>query len=128
MATMTAYAAMSRSDAKAQQMVAAAAGKDPVPAQLPVRRFRIAEGPLSAALDQYRQQSGVTLKLELPAETLATFTAHAVVGLYPNDSALRQLLAGTGLSFTFDGPDTVSIGLRHQNPLPSTPAFLTQSP
>jgi catecholate siderophore receptor len=95
-------------------MMAAAAGKDPIPAQLPVRRFRIAEGPLNTALDQYRQQSGITLKLEIPAETLATFTAHAVIGLYPNDSALRQLLAGTGLNFTFDSPDTVRIGLRNQ--------------
>jgi catecholate siderophore receptor len=111
---MTAYAAMSRSDAKAQQMVAAAAGKEPIPAQLPVRRFRIAEGPLTTALDQYRQQSGVTLKLEIPPEILATFTARAVVGLYPNDSALRQLLAGTGLNFTFDGTDAVRIGVRNQ--------------
>ena len=114
MATMTAYAAMSRSDAKAQQMMANAAGKEPIPAQLPVRRFRIAEGPLNTALDQYGQQSGVTLELEIPAETLATFTGHAVVGLYPNDSALRQLLAGTGLNFTFAGPNTVHIGLRNQ--------------
>ncbi len=114
MATMAAYAAMSRSDAMAQQMVAAAAGKDPVPAQLPVRRFRILEQPLNTALDQFSQQSGVTLNLEIPAETLATFTAHAVVGLYPNDSALRQLLAGTGLNFTFEGADSVRIGLRSQ--------------
>jgi catecholate siderophore receptor len=111
---MTAYAAMSRSDAKAQQMVANAAGKDPIPAQLPVRRFRIAEGPLNTALDQYRQQSGVTLDLEIPAATLATFTARAVVGLYPNDSALRQLLAGTGINFTFASSDTARIGLRSQ--------------
>ena len=112
MATMTAYAAMSRSDAKAQQMVANAADKDPIPAQLPVRRFQIAEGALTAALDQYCRQSGVALKLEIPAEALATFTGQAVVGLYPNDSALRQLLAGTGLSFTFEGSDTARIGLR----------------
>jgi catecholate siderophore receptor len=114
MATMTAYAAMNRLEAKAQQMVANAAGKEPIPAQLPVRRFRIAEGPLTTALDQYRQQSGVTLTLEIPDETLATFVAHAVVGFYPNDSALRQLLTGTGLNFTFEGPDTVRIGVRNQ--------------
>jgi len=112
MATMAAYAAMSRSDAKAQQMVANAAGKDAIPAQLPVRRFRIAKGPLDAALDQYGQQSGVRVELEIPAESLATFTGQEVIGLYPNDSALRQLLAGSGLNFSFEGPGTVHIGLR----------------
>ncbi len=127
MATMTAYAAMSRSDAMAQQMMAAPAGKDPIPAQLPVRRFRIAEGPLNTALDQYQQQSGVTLHLEIPTESLATFTAHSVVGLYPNDSALRQLLAGTGLNFTFEGPDTVRIGLRSQESVDVTSSALPDS-
>jgi catecholate siderophore receptor len=115
MATMTAYAAMSRTDAKAQQITAAAGNKDVVPAQLPVRRFRIAEGPLDTALDQYRQQSGVTLRLVIPAAVLVTFTGHAVIGLYPNDSALRQLLTGTGLAVTFDGSGMAIIGLRNQD-------------
>ena len=114
MATMAAYAAMSQMDARAQQMVAASV-KDPVPAQLPVRRFRIAEGSLSAALDQYRQQSGVTLKLEIPADKLEGFKTQGVIGLYANDSALRQILAGTGLSFKFNGSDSVSIGLHAQD-------------
>jgi catecholate siderophore receptor len=94
--------------------VVAEGGKDLAPAQLPVRRFRIAAGPLSVALDRYRQQSGVTLKLQTSADILAGFTTGGVVGLYGNDSALRQLLEGTGLNFTFDGPDTALVGVRNR--------------
>jgi catecholate siderophore receptor len=111
MATLAAYAALSRTGARAQMMVAEV-GKEPAPAQLPVRRFHIAAGPLDEALDQYREQSGLTLKLELPADKLATFKGHGVAGLYSTDSALRQLLTGTGLSFQTQADGTVSIGLR----------------
>jgi catecholate siderophore receptor len=110
MATMAAYVAMSRMDAKAQQ-VAGETGKIAVPVQLPVRRFKIVAGPLDQALDRYRQQSGVTLKLDIPETTLAGFIGQKVVGLYGNEAALRQLLEGTGLSFRFEGADRVSVGL-----------------
>jgi catecholate siderophore receptor len=114
MATMAACAAMSRMDARAQQMVAVM-GRDLVPAQLPVRRFRIEEGPLDAALEEYHQQSGVVLKLDISKEQLSGFKSHGVAGLYSNDSALRQLLADTGLRFKFEGVDVVSIGLRNSD-------------
>jgi catecholate siderophore receptor len=110
MATMAAYAALNRSGAKAQVMVAEAA-KEQTPAQMPVRRYKIAEGPLDAALDLYSQQSGVVVKLEIPAAQLAGFKARAVVGVYSNEAALRQLLADSGLSFQFHGADAVSVGL-----------------
>jgi catecholate siderophore receptor len=110
MATMAAYAAMGRNNAKAQQPPNSAAN-DPAQAQMPVRRFRIAEGPLDAALEQFRQQSGLTLKLEIPADELSRLKAQNVVGFYGNEAALRQMLTGTGLTFQFQGWDTVSIGL-----------------
>jgi catecholate siderophore receptor len=117
MATMAACTAMNHRDATAQQ-APLTAGRQPVSAQLPVTRFRIPQGPLDAALELYRQQSGVTVKVEIPADTLSGFTTQGVNGLYGNDSALRQLLAGTGLSFSFAaggggaGGDTASVGLR----------------
>ena len=114
LATAVAYAAAGRMDAMAQQTIAEVA-KDPAPAQLPVRRFHIVEGTLDAAIEAYREQSGVTVKLEIPAAQLAGFKTPGVSGLYANDAALRQLLAGSGLSFKFDGSDTVSIGLRHSD-------------
>ena len=111
LATAAACVAGGRGFAMAQQTIAEAP-KDPAPAQLPVRRFHIVEGPLSDALDAYREQSGVAVKLDIPAAQLAGFRAMSVSGMFPNDSALRQLLAGTGLSFKFTGTDTVSVGLR----------------
>jgi catecholate siderophore receptor len=110
LATVAAYTAASRGDALAQQMIATVA-KVPAPAQLPVRRFRIAEGPLDAALEAYRQQSGVSVKLSLPAAQIAGINTSGLVGLYGNEAALRQLLSGTGLSYKFDGADAVTIGL-----------------
>jgi catecholate siderophore receptor len=112
-ATIAAYAAASGKQKAMAQTLVAEAPKTPAPAQLPVRRFHIVEGPLDSALDAYRTQSGVKLKLQIPADKLAAFQAGAVNGLYSTDAALRQLLNGTGLSFQFDGPDSATIGLQH---------------
>ena len=110
-AATAAYLAGGSGWAMAQELVAAAP-KDAAPAQMPVRRFKIVEGPLDQALDAYRAQSGLAIKLEIPAAQLAGFNATAVTGFYSNDAALRQMLLGTGLSFRFDGPDTVSVGVK----------------
>ena len=111
MATMAAYAAMSRGEAMAQGL-----SDDPGPGQkaaakLPVRTFRIAEGPLDTALDQFRQQSGVVVTVDIPADKLAAFRTRGINGQLGNEVALKQLLAGTGLTFKFAGMDAVSIGL-----------------
>ena len=111
LATAAAYVAGGRGWAMAQEMVAATP-KAPAPAQMPVRRFKIVEGPLDQAMDAYRVQSGLEIKLEIPAEQLAGFKASAVTGYYSNEAALRQMLLGTGLSFKFDGPDRVSVGVK----------------
>src|SRR5580698_11557472 len=98
--------------AVAQELIAEG-GKAPVPAQLPVRRFRVAEGPLSAALDAYKTQSGVNVTLELTPDQMAGLNTKGVTGLLSTDAALRELLAGTGLSFHFTGADTAVVGLHH---------------
>jgi catecholate siderophore receptor len=113
LATMAAYAAVGgRQWAVAQELIAEG-GKAPAPAQLPVRRFRVAEGPLGAAIETYRTQSGVNVTLELTADQIAGLNTKGVTGLLTTDAALRELLAGTGLSFHFTSADTVSIGLHH---------------
>ena len=122
LATIAAYTAVSgRTLAAAQQLIAEGA-KLPAPAQLPVRRFHIVAGPLSAALDAYKEQSGVTVKLELTPDQIAAFTTKGVSGLMGSDSALRELLSGTGLNFQFAGADAVSIGLRHAESVDVTAA------
>jgi len=116
MATLAAYAAMGRMDARAQQNVDNLGGgsqaRVPTPVQLPVRRFEIGEGPLGVALEMYRRQSGVVVRLQPGAETLADIQSPGVKGLYGVDQALRQLLRGTGLSFQFDAAGTVVVGVR----------------
>jgi catecholate siderophore receptor len=104
--------AVGRMEGMAQQSIAETP-KVPAPAQLPVRRFHIVAGQLDTALEAYRNQSGIDIKLEIPADQLAGFRTAGVQGLYTNDVALRQLLSGTGLSFQFHGTDAVSVGLRH---------------
>jgi catecholate siderophore receptor len=112
MATMAAYAAVNRMDAKAQQVVSGPEA-NPTQAQLPVREFHIGAGPLDAALQQYRQQSGVALHVNVPAAQLATFNTKGVQGIYGMDAALRELLAGTGLSSSA-GDAGFFVGLRDQ--------------
>jgi len=112
LATMAAYAAMGRMDARGQQVIAEMP-KESAPVQLPVRRFHIVAGQLDAALEGFRQQSGVALKLEITEAQLAGFHTGGVQGLYTTEAALRALLAGTGLSFSFEGAAAVSVGLHH---------------
>lgn len=110
-AAVAACAAMTAGEALSQEQVASAAS-DPAPAQLPVRRFHIVAGPLDAALEAYRTQSGIAIKLDLPKAQLAVFRTEGLQGLYANDTALRLLLAGTGLNFSFAASDQATVGLR----------------
>ena len=112
LATMAACAAVVKQGANGQTLVAEMP-KDPTPAQLPVRRFHIVEGPLDSALDAYRAQSGVRLKLDITADQLAGFRTAGVSGLFEPDAALRQLLSGTGLSYKFAGAESASVGLHY---------------
>jgi catecholate siderophore receptor len=116
LATVAAYTAASGGDALAQQMLADGAvtgngNKALAPAQLVVRRFRIADGPLDGALEAYRKQSGVTVKLQISSDQLAGIHTLGLAGMYGNQQGLRQLLSGTGLSYHFTGAETVTVGL-----------------
>jgi catecholate siderophore receptor len=90
-------------------------GKGPAPAQLPVRRFHIVAGSLDAALEAYRQQSGVAVKSTMPADQLATLHTAGLQGLYTNESALRELLKGTGLNVSFANADNATVGLQRSD-------------
>ena len=103
--------AMGSGLALAQDIVAVAA-EDPAPAQLAVRRYHIVEGPLEQAIDAYRAQSGVNVKLDLTPDQMAGFQSKGANGLLSSDVALRTLLEGTGLSYKFNGTDAVEVGLK----------------
>ena len=74
-------------------------------ANLPVKRFNIAAGPLDVAIAAYEAQTGLKVTTSLPAGTLAGFQTKGVTGLYPEEEALRLLLEGTGLQLCAAGCD-----------------------
>lgn len=78
----------------------------------PARPFNIPAGPLPSALDEYHKVTGLHVRLKMPADQLAGFRTAGAQGTLTNDAALRQLLTNTGLSFHFEGADTVEIAIR----------------
>ena len=90
-------------------------GKGTAPAQLPVRQFHIVAGPLDTALEAYRQQSGIAVKSAMPVDQLATLHTAGLHGLYTNESALRELLKGTGLNVSFENADNATVGLQRSD-------------
>jgi catecholate siderophore receptor len=82
-------------------------------AQLPVWRFNITAGPLDQAIAQFTKICGVPVQYSIPAETIPGFRSNGVSGLYTQQQALRQLLAGTGLNFKLSGNAAV-VGLRNE--------------
>ena len=81
--------------------------------QLPLKRFDIPAGPLDLALTQFEQSSGFKVRYTIPAETLPGFHSPGITGFCSVPQALKQLLAGTGLSFSIEGPATATIGVQN---------------
>ena len=54
----------------------------------------------------------MTVKIVLPAGTLAGFNSPGVVGLYREDEALRLLLEGTGLNYRVEDATTMVVGVQ----------------
>ncbi len=106
---MAAYAAFNRHEARAQQLLLSST-EAPAATSDQARRFRIAPGQLDTALLIFRDQSGLTLHFNVPADKLAGFQTNGLAGVFSNEAALRQLLAGTGLTFSI-ADNTATIGL-----------------
>lgn len=123
MAAMGACAMTSRLDALSAK-TPTEGGKSPAPAQLPVRRFHIVAGPLDTALEAYRQQSGLAVKNNLPVDQLHQLHTAGLQGLYTSEEALRELLKGTGLGYSFDGSESFSIALQHSESVDVTTSQL----
>ena len=90
-------------------------------ATLPLKKFEIAAGPLDAALAAFEQTSGLHVRVDLPAGTVAGFQTKGVKGLYRSEEALWLVLEGTGLQSAMQAgasandPLTVVVGLRRQD-------------
>ena len=84
-------------------------------ATLPLKRFEIAAGPLEEAVKAYEKTTGLTVKVVLPAGTLAGFNSLGVTGLYREDEALRLLLEGTGLNYRVEDATTMVVGVQSKD-------------
>ena len=88
-------------------------GKDQNAAQIPSSRFDIPAGQLDQALAAYKQTTGINLHTDSLKNGLAGIHSHGVRGMYSNRQALRELLAGTGLSATFDDATNVTVSIHN---------------
>lgn len=101
-----------------------------------VRQFSIPAGSLSGALLVYAQQAGVSISIS-DALKISQRTG-GLKGRYEISDALRRLLKGSGLTFTFVDPTTVRIGristppprpaVRPVAPAPSKPPPMVSAP
>jgi catecholate siderophore receptor len=111
MGTLAAYAAMggTRSALAAVEKITPSGAGVPE-ANLPLKRFDIAAGPLDGAIEAYERATGLTVKVVLPIATVAGFNSLGVKGLYTDEEALRLLLDGTGLDYHWQKAETGTAG------------------
>lgn len=81
-------------------------------AQLPVRRFDISAGPLDDVLAEFEKATGATIRYNLPKSTIPGFRSQGVSGFYTESEALRNILAETGLGFSFSRQNIVTISVK----------------
>lgn len=70
--------------------------------------FRLEAQPLPTALNAWAAQAGMQV-IWRPDENARRFRAAKVVGMLPPESALKLLLEGSGLTYSFVDPQTVAI-------------------
>src|SRR5437762_3468368 len=119
--TLAAYSVMGGTrSALAEKEKADPAAISAAEATLPLKKFDIAPGPLDGAIEAYERATGLTVKVVLPAGTLAGFKSPGVVGLYREDEALRLLLDGTGLNYRPEDATTMLIGVQSKDTISVT--------
>ncbi|HEX5706645.1 MAG TPA: TonB-dependent receptor, partial [Pyrinomonadaceae bacterium] len=78
--------------------------------QATVLRFDIPPGPLDAVLDAFQKVTGLRVTVRL--EAIRGIQSPGVSGVFTHEQALRQLLAGTHVNYSFDAPDAVTLDLQ----------------
>jgi hypothetical protein len=82
----------------------------PAPQDQPARQFDIAAGPMADVLAAFESTAGIRVLLALDA--IGMIHSPGVTGMHTVQSALDALVAGTGLTFRFTSPETVTLDLR----------------
>jgi catecholate siderophore receptor len=73
------------------------------------QRFDIPPGPLETVLAAFQKLAD--LQVLLPNERLSAIPSPGVSGVYTAEKALAQILAGTGVTYSFSGPKIVTLEL-----------------
>ena len=76
-------------------------------AQTPAARFDIQAGPLDTVLNTFQRVTG--LQVLVPLEAIRGIVSPGVSGMFTAEQALKQILAGTGVTYRFTKADTVTL-------------------
>jgi catecholate siderophore receptor len=77
------------------------------------QRFGIPSGTLDEVLTAFEKVTG--FRVEVQNEKMRSLASPGVSGMYSTEQALRQLLAGTGISYSFVEPTLVRLEIRAQS-------------
>ena len=77
---------------------------------LPVYRFAIPPGPLDAAIDAFRRQTG--LSVTLSEQGIGELSSPGVSGVFTAELALQKLLAETGVEYRYTAAGSVRLEIR----------------
>jgi catecholate siderophore receptor len=80
---------------------------EPAQPQTPASRFDIQAGPLDIVLNTFQKVTG--LQVLVPLEAIRGIVSPGVSGLFTAEQALKQILAGTGVTYRFTQQDTVTL-------------------
>ena len=83
------------------------AWRDLAQSQTPTARFDIEAGPLDAVLNTFQKVSG--LQVLVPLEAIRGIQSSGVSGMFSNEQALKQILAGTGVTYRFTQQGAVTL-------------------
>ena len=83
------------------------AASSPAQTQTPARRFDIPPGPLDAVLSAFQSVTG--WRALVPIDAIRSISSPGVSGVYTVEQALKQLLAGTGVTYRLTAPETVTL-------------------
>ena len=92
----------------------------------PVFRFNIAAGPLTQAIREFEQLTG--LRVELQPDVIHNLTTDGVSGTLTAAQALDRLLAGTSLNHKFKDASTVVIEIRLESAAVNVTGSLNRIP
>ena len=76
-------------------------------------QFNIAPGTLAEAIEAFKAQSGIDVNVTQPGIT--DINTSGAVGVLSAEQAIQRLLAGTGLTYRFDGSKAVTIDVPGQS-------------